>query len=62
MTERLRGASRALLADESGQAMTEYVLVIVVLVMGLVTAVMATKYALFDYYGRFSFWNNLPFP
>jgi len=42
--------------------MTEYVLVIVVLVMGLVTAVMATKYALFDYYGRFSFWNNLPFP
>ena len=59
------GLIRALVAlhtDRRGQAMSEYILVVVVLLMGLVTVVLATKYALFGYYGQYVFWSNLPFP
>jgi len=58
----LRATVAALLTDQRGQAMTEYILVIVVVVMGLVAVTAMTKYALFNYYGSFAFWWNLPFP
>jgi len=62
MIDRLLRALIALHAERRGQAMTEYILVITVLLMALTMVLLATKYALFGYYGQYVFWSNLPFP
>ncbi len=48
--------------DESGQGMTEYILLTVVVALTLAVAFNAFRSAVLRYYNRLTFWVSLPFP
>jgi Flp pilus assembly pilin Flp len=48
--------------DQSGQGMTEYVVLVVALFIGLIPVLGALQAAFERYYGFFSTWISLPIP
>ena len=49
-------------ADQSGQAMTEYIVLVVALFIGLIPVMGALQQAFERYYGFLSSWISMPIP